>query len=229
VLADFGLSKDFGYRGEPKPFHVVTYPGQPELPPWAGKGAASMRTMAHGEKRLVMDKAYSFVRVPEGGVRAVLISGGNVRVPRAGSDQARRVQLCRGLVGPGLYRVGGDVRSSKCAPELMVDDSDRQVPFRKTDEEAPVSAVVIYVVVLAAKTRSSSGTASCSTHGTSSFTSRRREAGPRHIMASIRFLGTLSTRCVAAASPGWTPLISATGQGPDVALDGAVRQAACVL
>ena len=60
VLADFGLSKDFGYRGEPKPLHVVTYPGRGVLPPWAGKGAGSVRLAPRGVKKLVVDRAYSF-------------------------------------------------------------------------------------------------------------------------------------------------------------------------
>lgn len=61
VLADFGLSRDFGYRGEPKALHVVTYPGQSPLPKWAGQGAASLRDVGNGTKRLVVDRAYSFV------------------------------------------------------------------------------------------------------------------------------------------------------------------------
>ncbi|OCF46086.1 AGC protein kinase [Kwoniella heveanensis CBS 569] len=65
VLADFGLSKEFSYRGDPKPVHVVTYPGQPELPRWAGAGAGSMRTLASGQQRLMIDKAYSFVGTSE--------------------------------------------------------------------------------------------------------------------------------------------------------------------
>lgn len=65
VLADFGLSRDFGYRGEPKPLHVVTYPGQGVLPEWAGKGAASLRTTGHGVNKLVVDRAYSFVGTME--------------------------------------------------------------------------------------------------------------------------------------------------------------------
>ncbi|WVF68608.1 hypothetical protein IAT40_003378 [Kwoniella sp. CBS 6097] len=65
VLADFGLSKEFSYRGDPKPVHVVTYPGQPELPPWAGAGAGSVRTLASGQQRLMIDKAYSFVGTSE--------------------------------------------------------------------------------------------------------------------------------------------------------------------
>ncbi|WVQ96142.1 hypothetical protein IAU59_003245 [Kwoniella sp. CBS 9459] len=65
VLADFGLSKEFSYRGDPKPIHVVTYPGQPELPPWAGAGAGSMRTLASGQQKLMIDKAYSFVGTSE--------------------------------------------------------------------------------------------------------------------------------------------------------------------
>lgn len=61
VLADFGLSKEFDYRGDPKPIHAVTYPGQAELPAWAGKGAGSYRSQPGGGKKLVIDKAYSFV------------------------------------------------------------------------------------------------------------------------------------------------------------------------
>ncbi|WWC65706.1 uncharacterized protein I303_108327 [Kwoniella dejecticola CBS 10117] len=65
VLADFGLSKEFSYRGDPKPIHVVTYPGQPELPPWAGQGAGSLRKLASGQKKLTVDRAYSFVGTSE--------------------------------------------------------------------------------------------------------------------------------------------------------------------
>lgn len=113
MLADFGLSKDFGYRGEPRPFHVVTYPGQPELPPWAGKGAASLRTMAHGEKRLVMDRAYSFVRVGRQSHVIALTTGRHVRISRTGGDQAGGIQLRGRLVGFGVHRAGGDVRPCK--------------------------------------------------------------------------------------------------------------------
>ncbi|ORY34907.1 kinase-like domain-containing protein [Naematelia encephala] len=65
VLADFGLSKEFPYRGEPKKLHVVTYPGQPPLPEWAGAGAASSRLMPDGSRRLVVDRADSFVGTAE--------------------------------------------------------------------------------------------------------------------------------------------------------------------
>ena len=61
MLADFGLSKKFAYRGEPKPLHIVQYSGQPQVPEWAGKGAASMRTLPSGQSRLVVDRANSFV------------------------------------------------------------------------------------------------------------------------------------------------------------------------
>ncbi|KIR34561.1 AGC protein kinase [Cryptococcus deuterogattii MMRL2647] len=60
VLADFGLSKKFAYRGDPKPVRVVTYPGQEELPVWAGKGAGSYRSQPGGGEKLVVDKAHSF-------------------------------------------------------------------------------------------------------------------------------------------------------------------------
>ncbi|ODO06945.1 hypothetical protein I350_04306 [Cryptococcus amylolentus CBS 6273] len=65
VLADFGLSKEFPYRGEPKAVHVVTYPGQSALPIWAGKGAGSLRELLSGGTKLVVDKAYSFVGTSE--------------------------------------------------------------------------------------------------------------------------------------------------------------------
>lgn len=61
VLADFGLSKKFAYRGDPKPVRVVTYPGQEELPVWAGKGAGSYRSQSGGRGKLVVDKAHGFV------------------------------------------------------------------------------------------------------------------------------------------------------------------------
>ncbi|ORX37851.1 hypothetical protein BD324DRAFT_650394 [Kockovaella imperatae] len=61
VLADFGLSKEFDYRGEPLPLHVVTYPGEPDPPEWAGAGMGSARIMKDGSRRLVVDRAMSFV------------------------------------------------------------------------------------------------------------------------------------------------------------------------
>lgn len=64
VLADFGLSKEFGYRGPPEAVHVPWYPGQPVLPVWAGAGAGSWRVDHHGVERLVVDRSQSFVSVP---------------------------------------------------------------------------------------------------------------------------------------------------------------------
>jgi serine/threonine protein kinase len=43
VLADFGLAKEFNYRGDPQPMHVVTYPNRAADPEWAGRGAGSLR------------------------------------------------------------------------------------------------------------------------------------------------------------------------------------------
>jgi protein-serine/threonine kinase len=63
VLVDFGLAKGFGYRGDPKRLHVVNYPGQPPVPEWAGAGAGSTRVQANGSRKLVVDRAYSFVRL----------------------------------------------------------------------------------------------------------------------------------------------------------------------
>ncbi|KAL7425009.1 hypothetical protein Q5752_000696 [Cryptotrichosporon argae] len=65
VLADFGLSKDFGYRGDPVPIRIVAYPNHEALPPWAGAGSGSLRTMSDGRPRVVMDRAYSFVGTAE--------------------------------------------------------------------------------------------------------------------------------------------------------------------
>ena len=62
VLADFGLSKEFAYRGEALPVHVVTYPGEDDPPEWAGAGMGSARVMKDGSRRLVVDRASSFVR-----------------------------------------------------------------------------------------------------------------------------------------------------------------------
>jgi serine/threonine protein kinase len=58
VLADFGLAKEFAYRGEPQAVHVGWYGGCDEPPPWAGKGMGSKR----GPKgKVVVDRAMSFV------------------------------------------------------------------------------------------------------------------------------------------------------------------------
>lgn len=65
VIADFGLSKEFDYRGEPQPLHVPLYQGEMVLPHWAGAGAGSLRLSPAGKKRIVMDRAWSFVGTTE--------------------------------------------------------------------------------------------------------------------------------------------------------------------
>ncbi|KAK8849516.1 hypothetical protein IAR55_004850 [Kwoniella newhampshirensis] len=65
ILADFGLSAKFSYRGLPRPMHVVTYARQPVLPYWAGAGAGSIRNVNGVRQKVVMDKAYSFVGTAE--------------------------------------------------------------------------------------------------------------------------------------------------------------------
>lgn len=61
VLVDFGLAKQFPYRGDAKRLPVVVFPDQPPLPEWAGAGAGSLRMQADETERLVLDGAYSFV------------------------------------------------------------------------------------------------------------------------------------------------------------------------
>ncbi|WWC73525.1 uncharacterized protein I206_107497 [Kwoniella pini CBS 10737] len=109
VLADFGLSKEFSYRGDPKPIHVVTYPGQPELPPWAGQGAGSLRTMASGQKNLMIDKAYSFVGTSE--------------------------YLSPEVVKRGDYSYAVDWWALGC---IVLEGLVGRVPFRKLDDEPPM-------------------------------------------------------------------------------------------
>ncbi|KAK4685391.1 hypothetical protein P7C73_g4760, partial [Tremellales sp. Uapishka_1] len=65
VLADFGLSKRFPYRGDPQPVHVASYPQEPVLPAWAGGGAGSLRLQPNGEWKTVIDRAYAFVGTTE--------------------------------------------------------------------------------------------------------------------------------------------------------------------
>lgn len=62
VLADFGLSKSFGYRGDPIPVKLPAdyIEGKGTPPPYAGKGFGSYR---NGE--LTWDRAYSFVGTQE--------------------------------------------------------------------------------------------------------------------------------------------------------------------
>ncbi|WWD04309.1 hypothetical protein V865_002378 [Kwoniella europaea PYCC6329] len=109
VLADFGLSKEFSYRGEPKPIHVVTYPGQPALPPWAGQGAGSLRTLASGQKKLMVDKAYSFVGTSE--------------------------YLSPEVVKRGEYSYAVDWWALGC---IVLEGLVGRVPFRKADDEPPM-------------------------------------------------------------------------------------------
>lgn len=65
VLADFGLSKQFSYRGEPAPVTIPIYPGQPSLPYWAGAGLGSVRPNHNGRPRIMIDRAESFVGTAE--------------------------------------------------------------------------------------------------------------------------------------------------------------------
>lgn len=65
VLADFGLSKQFPYRGQPRPVHVVQYPNQPDVPEWAGMGMGSARVGLDGKKHVLLDTARSFVGTAE--------------------------------------------------------------------------------------------------------------------------------------------------------------------
>ncbi|WRT69524.1 uncharacterized protein IL334_006511 [Kwoniella shivajii] len=109
VLADFGLSKEFLYRGDPKPIHVVTYPGQHELPPWAGKGAGSLRELASGQKKLIIDKAYSFVGTSE--------------------------YLSPEVVKRGDYSYAVDWWALGC---IVLEGLVGRVPFRKADDEPPM-------------------------------------------------------------------------------------------
>ncbi|OXB37020.1 AGC-group protein kinase [Cryptococcus neoformans] len=109
VLADFGLSKEFAYRGDPKPIHVVTYPGQKELPVWAGKGAGSYRPQASGGGKLVVDKAYSFVGTSE--------------------------YLSPEVVKRGDYSYAVDWWALGC---IIFEGLMGRVPFRKRDEDPPM-------------------------------------------------------------------------------------------
>ncbi|KAK1923484.1 kinase-like domain-containing protein, partial [Papiliotrema laurentii] len=109
VLADFGLSKDFGYRGEPRPLHVVTYPGQPSLPDWAGKGAGSLRVTALGAKKLVVDRAFSFVGTSE--------------------------YLAPEVVKRGEYSYAVDWWALGC---IVLEGMIGRAPFRTEDDEPPI-------------------------------------------------------------------------------------------
>ena len=61
VLADFGLAKQFPYRGDAKGIHVEWVSGQPPLREWAGAGVGSSRLQPDGSTKLAMDWAHSFV------------------------------------------------------------------------------------------------------------------------------------------------------------------------
>jgi len=65
VLADFGLSKQFAYRGDPVAVTIPVYPGQPALPYWAGVGLGSVRPNHTGRPRIMVDRAKSFVGTAE--------------------------------------------------------------------------------------------------------------------------------------------------------------------
>jgi serine/threonine protein kinase len=65
VLADFGLSKQFAYRGDPVAVTIPVYPGQPALPYWAGVGLGSVRPNYTGRPRIMVDRAKSFVGTAE--------------------------------------------------------------------------------------------------------------------------------------------------------------------
>ena len=65
VLADFGLSKQFPYRGDPAPVTIPVYPGQAALPCWAGVGLGSVRPNHTGRPRVMIDRANSFVGTAE--------------------------------------------------------------------------------------------------------------------------------------------------------------------
>nr|XP_031859711.1 uncharacterized protein CI109_004783 [Kwoniella shandongensis]KAA5526783.1 hypothetical protein CI109_004783 [Kwoniella shandongensis] len=107
VLADFGLSKAFPYRGEPKPIHVVTYWGQPVLPYWAGAGAGSVRTVAGVQQRVEIDKAYSFVGTTE--------------------------YIAPEVVRRGEYSYAVDWWGLGC---IIVEGLTGKVPFRKREDES---------------------------------------------------------------------------------------------
>ncbi|KIR60119.1 AGC protein kinase, partial [Cryptococcus bacillisporus CA1873] len=109
VLADFGLSKKFAYRGDPKPVRVVTYPGQEELPVWAGKGAGSYRSQSGGGGKLVVDKAHGFVGTSE--------------------------YLSPEVVKRGDYSYAVDWWALGC---IVFEGVVGRVPFRKGDEDPPV-------------------------------------------------------------------------------------------
>jgi protein-serine/threonine kinase len=72
VLADFGLSKQFSYRGQPAAVTIPIYPGQPPLPYWAGAGLGSVRPNYNGRHRVMIDRAESFVGTAEYIVRSLM-------------------------------------------------------------------------------------------------------------------------------------------------------------
>ncbi|RXK37334.1 AGC protein kinase [Tremella mesenterica] len=111
VLADFGLAKEFGYRGKPMPVSVAQYPGEKVLPPWAGMGLGSERLGKKGEKKIVVDRAYSFVGTSDYLAPEVIIGKG--------------------------YTYAADWWPLGC---MMVECMIGRVPFRKKDEE-PVSTL----------------------------------------------------------------------------------------
>nr|ODN91161.1 AGC protein kinase [Cryptococcus depauperatus CBS 7841] len=109
VLADFGLSKEFPYRGEPKPVHVFTSPDQPGLPTWAGKGIGSYRMTGVGGGKLNIDKAYSFVGTSE--------------------------YLSPEVVKRGEYSYAVDWWALGC---IVLEGLIGRVPFRKAEDDPPM-------------------------------------------------------------------------------------------
>jgi serine/threonine protein kinase len=61
VLADFGLSKEFAFRGEPRPITLPQYAGRETPREWAGQGICSMRRTLSGTQKIAIDRANSFV------------------------------------------------------------------------------------------------------------------------------------------------------------------------
>ncbi|WVR08215.1 hypothetical protein IAU60_005262 [Kwoniella sp. DSM 27419] len=109
VLADFGLSKEFGYRGSPEPVYVVLYPGQICPPSWAGAGAGSLRKDSTGGDRITIDRAYSFVGTAE--------------------------YIAPEVVQRGEYSYAVDWWALGC---IMLESLIGQVPFKRRDSEPVV-------------------------------------------------------------------------------------------
>jgi protein-serine/threonine kinase len=122
VIADFGLSKAFDYRGEPQPLHVPLYQGEMVLPHWAGKGMGSIRAGSTGKKRIVMDRAWSFVGTTEYLVSCQTLICADAQAPEVVKGQE--------------YSYAVDWWGLGC---IIFECLLGRVPFRKDDEEPPVS------------------------------------------------------------------------------------------